>query len=111
MTKENAPDAEQGIEGNEVQHHLQRRNSVMRLPSTTDSRDPNVFTGAVRLGRQVDRRAIAVTVTESGAIVVTTPGAEPTALTFDEAEHLAALLNDSALIVRVSHGAGIAAVA
>ncbi|MDJ0014944.1 hypothetical protein [Rhodococcus erythropolis] len=52
-------------------------------------------------------------VTESGGIEITLPGAAtPTLrLSFDEAEELATVLADSALIVRFSHGAGFTEVA
>ncbi|MHA4852454.1 hypothetical protein L1080_023370 [Rhodococcus sp. MSC1_016] len=84
----------------------------------------SVFAGTVVLGKRSDGRSVQVSVTESGRIEVTFPQADhldggdnvagqhhlgdanKMTLTFDEAEHLAQLLNDSALIVRVSHGAG-----
>ena len=72
---------------------------------------PTVFSGNVTLGRLMDKRAIAVTITEAGGITITGPDCPPVTLTFDEAEHLASLLRDSALIYRVSAGAGYTVVA
>lgn len=78
---------------------------------------PHVFGSEVRVGSHRDRlgnkQAVSVGVTESGGIEVTLPGAEnPTLrLSFDEAEELAAVLGDSALIVRFSHAAGFTEVA
>ncbi|WP_176748904.1 hypothetical protein [Rhodococcus erythropolis] len=52
-------------------------------------------------------------VTESGGIEITPPGGgnRSLRLSFDEAEELATVLADSALIVRFSHGAGFTEVA
>ena len=78
---------------------------------------PHVFGSEVRVGSHRDpignKQAVSVGVTESGGIEVTLPGAEnPTLrLSFDEAEELAAVLGDSALIVRFSHAAGFTEVA
>lgn len=77
----------------------------------------NVFTALVRVGSHRDplgnKQAVSVGVTENGAIEITLAGAKTPSLrlSFDEAEELAAVLGDSALIVRFSHGAGFAEVA
>lgn len=78
---------------------------------------PNVFESEVRVGSHRDslgnKQRVRVGVTENGGIEVTLPGAGNPSLrlSFDEAEELAAVLGDSALIVRFSHGAGFAEVA
>lgn len=60
-----------------------------------------------------NKQHLSVGVTESGGIEITLPGAETPSLriSFDEAEELAAVLADSALIVRFSHSAGFTEVA
>lgn len=78
---------------------------------------PNVFTALVRAGSHRDplgnKQAVSVGVTESGGIEITLPGGGKPLLrlSFDEAEELATVLADSALIVRFSHGAGFTEVA
>lgn len=78
---------------------------------------PHVFGSEVRVGSHRDhlgnKQAVSVGVTESGGSGVTLPGAGNCSLrlSFDEAEELAAVLGDSALIVRFSHNAGFAEVA
>ncbi len=78
---------------------------------------PNVFESEVRVGSHRDslgnKQCVRVGVTENGGIEITLPGAGNPSLrlSFDEAEELAAVLGDSALIVRFSHGAGFAEVA
>ncbi len=78
---------------------------------------PNVFTALVRAGSYRDRlgnkQEVSVGVTESGGIEITLPGGGKPLLrlSFDEAEELATVLADSALIVRFSHGAGFTEVA
>ncbi|ORI17408.1 hypothetical protein BH686_26290 [Rhodococcus erythropolis] len=78
---------------------------------------PNVFTALVRVGSHRDslgnKQRVSVGVTENGGIEVTLPGTGNPSLrlSFDEAEELATVLADSALIVRFSHGAGFTEVA
>ncbi|GAA3157764.1 hypothetical protein GCM10020255_039400 [Rhodococcus baikonurensis] len=95
---------------------FQNPNLEVRDPMTTIVQ-PNVFTALVRAGSHRDpmgnKQAVSVGVTESGGIEITLPGGgNPTLrLSFDEAEELATVLADSALIVRFSHGAGFTEVA
>ncbi|ROZ53525.1 hypothetical protein EEB12_26725 [Rhodococcus sp. WS1] len=85
--------------------------------SVTTIVQPSVFSAEVRVGSHRDnlgrKQEVSVAVTENGGIEVTLPGDENPSLrlSFDEAEELSAVLADSALIVRFSHGAGFTEVA
>lgn len=78
---------------------------------------PHVFESEVRVGSRRDsfgnKQSVSVGISESGGINVGLPGmgTDSLRLSFDEAEELASVLADSAMIVRFSHGAGFTEVA